>query len=449
MNRGFGFVADATSQADHVRNTTADVTDLGDAVGDASHIDDTFGKSVEALLLGNKLVAGTETYSFELSEDEGRRAPQQLLVMKPPNTTEFLLSLLARLVGTDLDNKADGLLAAAILVGSCGTDVQDAKDDASWGKALLSCTEGLDARVAGRLSTYLLKRGTKNPGVTAGKIVGRASIYLALVGPVFESMNYLAERSTPDSARSVSLFVRPEGVTRSTFKTAEVPAYCANVPAQRLKGGTTTKGGPGQGWIDGGAPAAFLDLGHLGYKQGVATYQCTAGGVGWPGIVLVVGAGGKFLHSYKLEKLQLFGDRTGTTAVKSDGDSVVVSWSDHVGAGGLETQHRTTFRLADGELHPSDRITSYSCSAVAKVVLDAVAQRDRSSLDDAQVVSDQAWAELVGSIQQGEDASPGECEDVGDGEHLSEVYLDQGSVSLVLRRTSTGPYGWRLVAVPA
>ncbi|WP_139210074.1 hypothetical protein [Microlunatus flavus] len=449
VNRGFGFVAEVTSQADDVHNTTADAEDLRDAVSDATHLDNTFGKSMEALIGSNKLVAGTETYSFELSEDEGRRAPQQLLVMKPPNTTQFLLSLLATLVGKDLSDKADGLLAAAILVGACGTDIQAAKDDSSWGKALLSCVQGLDDGAARRLSTYLLERGVQNPGATAGKIVGRATIYLALVGPLFESMNYLGERTTPDSARNVSLFVRPDGVTRATFKAAEVPAYCQNVPAQRLKSGTTTKGGPGQGWIAGDAAAAYLDLGHLGYKQGFVTYQCSAGGVGWPGIVLDVGAGGTLLHSYKLEKLLLYGDRTSTTSLKVDGDSVVVSWSDHLGAGGLETQHQTTFRLLSGELRPSDKITSYSCDASAKVVLDAAAKRDRASLNDRQAASDQAWNALIAQVPAGEDAYPAGCQDIGGGQFLSEVSLDQGSLSLVLRRATGTRYGWRVSDVPA
>lgn len=448
VNRSFGFVAEVTSEAGNVRNTTSDAADLGDAISDATHIDDTFSKSIEALLRGNSLVAGTETYSFELSEDEGRRAPQQLLVMKPPNTTEFLMSLLARLVGKDLDDKANGMLAAAILVGSCGTDVRDAKDDSSWGKALLSCTEGLDDATARRLSTFLDKRGVDKPGFKAGYIVARASIYLALVGPAFESMNYVAERNTADSARSVSLFVRIDAVNRATFKTAEVPAYCDNVPAERLKAGTTTKGGPGQGWISGDEPAAFADLGHLGYKQGVVTYQCTAGGVGWPGVVLDVGAGGKLLHSYKLEKLQLFGDRSSTTSVKANGDSVVVSWSDHQGAGNLEVKHQTTFRVVGGEFQPSDRVTSYSCDATAQVVLNAAAKRDRANLDDRGAVSDQAWTALLEQVPAGGEANALPCDDVGGGQHLSEAYFDSGSLSLLLRRNS-GRYGWQVTDVPA
>lgn len=69
----------------------------------------------------------------------------------------------------------------------------------------------------------------KAAGKLAGKIVGKLTIYLAIVGPVFNTINYTLERNTPEEARTVwivptirlaqrqqpglkNLIIRPDGL---------------------------------------------------------------------------------------------------------------------------------------------------------------------------------------------------------------------------------------------
>ncbi|QLQ15863.1 MAG: hypothetical protein HZY73_09625 [Micropruina sp.] len=132
-----------------------------------------------------------------------------VLRMSPQPVLPFLETTLAQLVGTDMMLKADGYVAAVMALAKCGNDLRRAKDEGSAIKAAVSCVSGLDEQVARQLGTYLLKRGVADAGKLAGRIIGKLTVYLALIGPVFSGMNYWAERSLPDSAHTVNVFPTP------------------------------------------------------------------------------------------------------------------------------------------------------------------------------------------------------------------------------------------------
>jgi hypothetical protein len=114
--------------------------------------------------------------------------------------------VLGELAGTDLTTKADGYAAAVVSLAKCAKDVRGAHDGALLTKAAISCVSAIDEDVAKQLAVFLDKRGVKNAGKLAGKIVGKVTIYLALVGPVFDGLNYWVEGSAADSTHTVTVF---------------------------------------------------------------------------------------------------------------------------------------------------------------------------------------------------------------------------------------------------
>lgn len=146
--------------------------------------------------------------------------------MTPQPVLPFLVTTLGQLLGTDLTNKADGLVAAAMFTAKCSMDVSEVPDGAALAKAALSCVGGFDEDISERLALYLLKRGVDNPGKVAGKVIGKISVYLGLIGPTFNGMNYWAEQYPIEDARTVHVFpttvkvlLAPSKVGRFAFGT--------------------------------------------------------------------------------------------------------------------------------------------------------------------------------------------------------------------------------------
>jgi len=86
--------------------------------------------------------------------------------------------------------------------------VKAAHDAGTWTRAALTCLGNLDDATAKTLATYLTERGADPAaaGKTAGGLLGRISVYLALVGPVFSAMNFALEQRLSDSARTVNVY---------------------------------------------------------------------------------------------------------------------------------------------------------------------------------------------------------------------------------------------------
>jgi hypothetical protein len=143
-------------------------------------------------------------------------------------------------------------------------------------------------------------------------------------------------------------------VTETDLLTAEVPAYC-NMPRQRLVDGKTTKGSPGIGGIQAatfnGTPTiTYGDFAKLGYRQALTVYGCTAGGVGWPDVLILVGAKGKLLASFPLDRINNHREHAAVSSVSATGTQATVSWTEYDGAGSDVTDHLSRVSYRKGRL---------------------------------------------------------------------------------------------------
>lgn len=207
VNRGLGFTAETATKPTWSYNSTFERNELQAAWTTLAEIDKVLADSVRNLTSDGRMTAPGQEFSIGLSEAEaGKEKTFRVLKMTPQPVLPFLGTLLAQLVGTDLTLKVDGYVAAAMVLAKCSKDVSAVSDGGSLAKAALSCVGGLDETVARQLATYLLKRGVKDPGKLAGSIVGKASVYLAAIGPVFNAMNYFAEQFLTESATTVHVF---------------------------------------------------------------------------------------------------------------------------------------------------------------------------------------------------------------------------------------------------
>ncbi len=207
VNRGFGFIAETTAKPSWTYNSSFERNDLEAAWSTVAELDKDLATSVRRSTSDGRMTAPGQEFSFGLSEAEARKqASYGALKMNPQPVLPFLVTTLGQLVGTDMTSKADGYVAAVMATAKCSKDVAAASDAGTLTRAALSCLSGIDETLAKQLAQYLLKRGVKDAGRLAGKIVGRASLYLACMGPVFNGMNYWAEQSLEDSARTVNVF---------------------------------------------------------------------------------------------------------------------------------------------------------------------------------------------------------------------------------------------------
>lgn len=140
-------------------------------------------------------------------------------------------------------------------------------------------------------------------------------------------------------------------ITRAYLSHAVVPADCG-MPRQRLHNGTTAaKYLPAQGWIDKkhSIYAHFRGYG-ASRRYLVATYGCTAGGVGWPSWIVVYNAHGTLVawinfghHSRKQEHADLI-------SWHASGRHVDVRWHSYEGAGFDVHNYRGVLRLSHGKI---------------------------------------------------------------------------------------------------
>lgn len=476
VNRGFGFVARPADSVTDFHNGTFNPDAFDEAIRTAVHIDDNFRKNTEQLLGGKNMVGAGETVTLTFDESAGRDAGQNALRMDAPSTLQYLTSLLARLTGQALGDKADGWVGTGLMLARCATDLQDATDGSKRAKAIVTCAGGLDYDVARQLVNFsiarkkakVLKAGgdvtdpalVKVDGYKIGGAVGRASIYLALIGPVFDSFDYVAAKNLNEASRSASLFVKPEAdVTVKMLKSAEVPAAC-RMPKQRLERNKTVNSGAQsgpEGWMSLTDPEpVFADVARLGYRQAVTYYVCHAGGVPWPPVVTLTGHRGKLLGHVNLDQLtkDAHGDRGTVDRFQVSGSKVVVRWTSTAGCCTALAKHNTVLEWSGSKLRvASEAITKWSADGVAYEIAAAAVLEDRSRLLDPTVVPDDVWKALVAAgsgADEGFAGLPfdGETTD-GDKTRCELTLAFPGSQFVtwdVWMAPANNLYGWKLVS---
>ena len=452
VNRGFAYSIDAPGEHAWTYNSTGEGGDLDSALASVGNLGGTIAESLASLVQGEGFVAAGQELSLGLTAEQVRALDDgRVLTLRPPDALGFLLSVLGQLIGAEIGLVSGGYAGAVIAIAGCSQAVREADDGGTWARALKECVGSLDEAVATRLGGFLAQQGmgAAKAGKVAGHVVGRLSVYLALVGPVFSTMNYLAERATSDAARTVSVFPGAvSGVTAADLLSAEVPADC-DLPAQRLVNGGATQGSPGEGMVaaDGQGLVGYGDLAGLGYDQALVPYWCTAGGVSWPETLLLVGRGGALLASYDLGQIGGM-EHASTQSVTVSGSSAVVEWQAYEGAGLAVTTHRSVVTYADGALVLQDTITAWDAAATLAAVLAALSDGSRTGLVDQAVIDDPTWSALV-QLAAGQGGVGSWCDDPVDGRTVCEMILpaDYGGGYSAVLEPADNAYGWRVTAV--
>lgn len=229
VNRGFGFNANFPSTS-WTYNSTIDKKAMEEIVKTLTELDQVVAGSFRDALADGNMVGPGEEFSLGLSEAQARAAQSGLaLRMDPQPVLPFLITELGQIAMTDLSLKADGYVAAAMALAKCAKDLKGVQGFGSTSKALVSCLGSVDEAVAKQLATYLMKRGVKDAGKLAGRIIGKLVVVLAVIGPVFNGMNYWAEQS-PDLAagRTVTLFPKVIAKPRPVAFDPDSTGMCAS-----------------------------------------------------------------------------------------------------------------------------------------------------------------------------------------------------------------------------
>lgn len=154
-------------------------------------------------------VGAGQELSIGVTESAVRGAKAStMLELQPPDALGFLYSLLGQLLAQDGANKDVSAVSAAFAVTSCITSVAEADrdDPLTIARAVLTCLQSQSDTVAKLVVKAMVETGQDAvKTVNVAGLIARISIYLALVGPVFSAMNWVAESQTIASARTVDV----------------------------------------------------------------------------------------------------------------------------------------------------------------------------------------------------------------------------------------------------
>lgn len=214
VNRGFAFAAKPALPTGWRYNSTADAG-LWDKVLPWLKANDAALRDTVLRVTGGDpslAVGAGQELSFGLAEKDVRGAKSSTVVeLHPPGALLFLTSVLAQLLAQDKALKSTGTLAAVLSVASCVTNVADAdKDDPlAVAGAVLVCLQTASETITKLVVRAMIEAGAESAKtVNVAGVLTRASIYLALVGPLFSWMNWGTETKTLRSARTVDVYAK-------------------------------------------------------------------------------------------------------------------------------------------------------------------------------------------------------------------------------------------------
>lgn len=269
VNRGYGSFAETAATPAWTYNSTFDQGAFDTALAAITELDQTLAQSVTELTGGGRLVGPGQEISFGFSEDAVRAVEvgQPLVTLALPGIDGFLATSIAQAVTQSGEMLLEGSLAAVIGVASCSTDLAGVDDIQTASRAAITCISGFDDLIAQKVALGLLTTGMspQAAGKAAGATLAKFTVWLALIGPVFNIMNYTADSMLPDSARTLTVFVtitRPatnptevivlnpftaDGTLKAGYTlddlTTQMPVQCFSASRSAVTGGTHDCGG--------------------------------------------------------------------------------------------------------------------------------------------------------------------------------------------------------------
>lgn len=231
------------------------------------------------------------------------------------------------------------------------------------------------------------------------------------------------------------------------LQSAQVPATCDGVPAQRLKNGQASS--TSAGWGNLSTVVAYTDLAGLGYKQALTSYICGAATDSVPETLLLIGDGGRLLGSFDLGSL-VDGDHATLKNVVPRGTSAKIVWTSTDGCCSNEQQYTAIATYHAGHLQLSAVETTYDPTAVADAILGA---KSRSALLDPNVISVADFAQLTSTFApSGPNPMRWPCQTSGDTatcifDGMSAKAGGLLDAKLVLTKAPSNKYGWIVTQV--
>lgn len=240
INRGYGSFAETAATPAWTYNSTFDQGAFDTALAAITELDQVLAQSVAELTGGGRLVGPGQEISFGFSEDAVRAVEvgQPLVTLALPGIDGFLATSIAQAVTQSGGMMLEGSLAAVIGVASCSKDLAGVDDIPAASRAAITCISGFDDLIAQKVALGLLTTGMspQAAGKAAGATLAKFTVWLALIGPVFNIMNYTADSMLPDSARTLTVFVT---ITRPATNPTEVIVLNPFTADGTLKAGYT------------------------------------------------------------------------------------------------------------------------------------------------------------------------------------------------------------------
>jgi len=210
-NRGFGYGYSTAVDPAWEYNSTTEHSAIGDLLDAAGDLGGTFASSVDSLTFGAHLVGPGEEVSFGFDETTVREQLETgtpLVTLQVPNTVQFLFTVLARLVAQQAEDLTDGPVGMLLAFASCASGIGNAGSLDSTVGAVITCIRSQDEAVAMAIARSAggSAKDPKALGKAIGAWVGRAAIYLALIGPIQDTLDFIAAKNTPDAARHISIY---------------------------------------------------------------------------------------------------------------------------------------------------------------------------------------------------------------------------------------------------
>jgi len=233
VNRGFGYRAVVNGDPSWTSNSTFDQKGLDQVLDTVAELDEAIASSVREVTAEGALVGPGEEFRLGVNEEQVRRLKDSLVLkLEPQPLKSYLLTYTAKAIvgaGIGLD---DGLAIVSLATAKCikdGKDQQADGDLASRIKSGLSCTDAILGS-QDLVAKFLVKKSKAAPekaGSIAKGYLGTISVYLALIGPAFNAINYVAESTLPESARSVAVYPVVIKGPLSGFEVFDAGAYTA------------------------------------------------------------------------------------------------------------------------------------------------------------------------------------------------------------------------------